>query len=49
MKGRNLSDERARGQEDLTEMDIRTKLITSAILGPDGSKWDSMTQVTAST
>jgi type I restriction enzyme R subunit len=27
----------------LTEADIRTKFITPAVLGPDGSKWDSMT------
>ena len=29
----------------LTETDIRTKFITPSILGPDGSKWDVMTQV----
>ncbi len=32
-------------KKDLTEADIRTKYITPAILGVDGSKWDSMTQV----
>jgi type I restriction enzyme, R subunit len=29
----------------LTETDIRTKFITPAIVGADGSKWDVMTQV----
>ena len=29
----------------LTETDIRTKFITPAIVGSDGSKWDVMTQV----
>src|SRR6266404_5997654 len=29
----------------LTEADIRTKFITPAIIGPDGSKWDVMTQL----
>ena len=29
----------------LTETDIRTTFITPSILGPDGSKWDVMTQV----
>lgn len=29
----------------LTETDIRTKFITPAIVGTDGSKWDVMTQV----
>ena len=28
----------------LTETDIRTKFITPAIVGADGSKWDRMTQ-----
>ena len=32
-------------KKELTETDIRTKYITPAVLGPDGSKWDSMTQV----
>jgi type I restriction enzyme, R subunit len=32
-------------KKELTEADIRTKFITPAVLGPDGSKWDSMTQV----
>ena len=32
-------------KKDLTEADIRTKYITPAVLGQDGSKWDSMTQV----
>ena len=32
-------------KKDLTEADIRTKFITPAVLGPDGLKWDSMTQV----
>lgn len=32
-------------KKDLTEADIRTKFITPAILGHDGTKWDSMTQV----
>jgi hypothetical protein len=34
-------------KKSLTETDIRTKFITPAVLGPDGSKWDSMTQVRA--
>jgi type I restriction enzyme, R subunit len=29
----------------LTETDIRTKFITPAITGPDGTKWDVMTQI----
>ena len=29
----------------LTEADIRTKYITPAVVGPDGSKWDVMTQL----
>jgi type I restriction enzyme, R subunit len=32
-------------KKSLTEADIRTKFITPAILGPDGSKWDVMTQI----
>jgi type I restriction enzyme R subunit len=32
-------------KKSLTETDIRTKFITPAVIGPDGSKWDSMTQV----
>ena len=32
-------------KKTLTETDIRTKFITPAILGPDGSKWNLMTQV----
>src|SRR6266480_5924006 len=32
-------------KEQLTEADIRKKFITPAILGPDGSKWNVMTQV----
>ena len=32
-------------KKDLTEADIRTKFITPAILGPNGSKWNVMTQV----
>ena len=32
-------------KKDLTEADIRTKFITPAIVGPDGSKWDVMIQV----
>ena len=32
-------------KKDLTETDIRTKFITPAILGPNGSKWNVMTQV----
>src|SRR4030095_2144017 len=34
-------------KKDLTETDIRTKFITPAILGPNGSKWNVMTQVLA--
>jgi len=29
----------------LTEADIRTKFITPAIIGPNGDKWDRMTQI----
>lgn len=32
-------------KKELTEADIRSKFITPAILGPNGSKWDLMTQV----
>ena len=32
-------------KKDLSEADIRTKYITPAVLGLDGSKSDSMTQV----
>src|SRR5947199_9049444 len=32
-------------KKDLTETDVRTKFITPAILGPNGSKWNVMTQV----
>ncbi len=32
-------------KKQLTEADIRTKFITPAILGPDGEKWNVMTQV----
>jgi type I restriction enzyme, R subunit len=32
-------------KKQLTETDIRTKFITPAILGADGSKWNVMTQV----
>ncbi len=32
-------------KKQLTETDIRTKFITPAILGADGSKWDRMTQL----
>lgn len=32
-------------KKDLTEADIRTKFITPALVGPDGSKWDVMTQL----
>lgn len=32
-------------KKQLTETDIRTKFITPAILGTDGSKWNVMTQV----
>jgi type I restriction enzyme R subunit len=32
-------------KKNLTEADIRTKFITPAVLGPDNSKWDLMTQV----
>jgi len=29
----------------LTEADIRSKFITPALVGPDGSKWSLMTQL----
>jgi type I restriction enzyme, R subunit len=32
-------------KKSLTEADIRTKFITPALAGPDGSKWDVMTQL----
>ena len=32
-------------KKELTEADIRTKFITPAILGSDGSKWSLMTQL----
>ena len=32
-------------KKDLTETDIRTKFITPAIVGENGSKWDVMTQI----
>lgn len=32
-------------KKQLTEADIRTKFITPAILGPNGLKWNVMTQV----
>lgn len=32
-------------KKDLTEADIRTKFITPAILGPNGSKWNVITQI----
>ena len=32
-------------KKELTEADIRTKFITPAIVGPNGDKWDVMTQV----
>lgn len=32
-------------KKELTEADIRSKFITPAICPPDGSKWDSMSQV----
>lgn len=32
-------------KKDLTEADIRTKFITPAILGPNGDKWNVMTQI----
>jgi type I restriction enzyme R subunit len=32
-------------KKSLTEADIRTKFITPALVGPDGSKWNVMTQI----
>lgn len=32
-------------KRDLSEADIRTKFITLAIVGVNGSKWDPMTQM----
>ena len=32
-------------KKEFTEADIRTKFITPAILGPDGSKWESASQL----
>jgi len=32
-------------KKSLTEADIRTKFITPALIGPDGCKWDVMTQI----
>lgn len=32
-------------KKTLTEADIRTKFITPALVGPDGGKWDVMTQI----
>jgi type I restriction enzyme R subunit len=32
-------------KKELTEADIRTKFITPALIGADGSKWDVMTQL----
>jgi type I restriction enzyme R subunit len=32
-------------KKELTEADIRTKFITPALVGPDGAKWDVMTQL----
>ncbi len=32
-------------KKDFTETDIRTKFITPAILGPNGEKWNVLTQV----
>lgn len=32
-------------KKELTEADIRTKFITPALVGPDGSKWNVMTQL----
>src|SRR5215204_1370162 len=32
-------------KKELTETDIRTKFITPAICGADGTKWDKMTQL----
>ena len=32
-------------KKDLTEADIRTKLITPALVGVNGQKWNLMTQL----
>ena len=32
-------------KKELTEADIRTKFITPALVGPDGGKWNLMTQL----
>ena len=32
-------------KQDLTEADIRTKFITPAIVGVNGSKWNPLTQM----
>jgi type I restriction enzyme, R subunit len=32
-------------KKELTEADIRTKFITPALVGPNGSKWNMMTQL----
>jgi type I restriction enzyme R subunit len=32
-------------KKNLTETDIRSKFITPAIVGVDGSKWNMMTQI----
>ena len=32
-------------KKELTEADIRTKFITSALTGPHGEKWNLMTQI----
>ena len=32
-------------KKELTEADIRTKFITPALVGPNGSKWNAMTQL----
>src|SRR5580765_7238853 len=36
---------RSMNKKELTEADIRTKFITPALLGANGSKWDLMTQL----
>nr|WP_045218145.1 hypothetical protein [Desulfonatronum thioautotrophicum] len=32
-------------KKSLTEADIRTKFVTPSFVGPDGGKWDPMTQI----
>ncbi len=32
-------------KKELNEADIRTKFITPALVGPNGSKWNVMTQL----